>query len=115
EIAKIWRGGCIIRSTFLENIYKAYSTNNGLEHLLLDAGVQSLVNETLAGTRSVVAGAVSAGVATPAYAAAISYFDAIRSGNMPSNLIQAQRDYFGAHTYEIRGEEGFFHTEWSNA
>ncbi|MCW3091144.1 MAG: hypothetical protein JWP81_2213 [Ferruginibacter sp.] len=112
EIAKIWRGGCIIRSTFLEDIYKAYSKDNNLQHLLLDADVQSLVNGALAGARSVVAGAITAGVATPAYAAAISYFDTIRSGNMPSNLIQAQRDYFGAHTYELRGQEGFFHTEW---
>ncbi|MEO6547829.1 MAG: NADP-dependent phosphogluconate dehydrogenase [Ferruginibacter sp.] len=112
EIAKIWRGGCIIRSTFLEDIYKAYSNNNGLEHLLLDAGVQSLVNETVSGARSVISGAITSGLATPAYAAAVSYFDTIRSGKMPSNLIQAQRDYFGAHTYELIGQEGFFHTEW---
>lgn len=113
EIAKIWRGGCIIRSTFLEDIYSAFTKDNNLAHLLLDKDVLALVIETLAGTRSVVAGAVSAGLAIPAYAAAISYFDTIRSANMPSNLIQAQRDYFGAHTYELTGKEGFFHSEWA--
>lgn len=113
EIAKIWRGGCIIRSAFLDDIFKAFSKDESLAHLLLDAEVQSLVNETLPGIRYVVSGAVTAGLAMPAYAAAISYFDTIRSGNMPANLIQAQRDYFGAHTYELRGQEGFFHTEWN--
>ncbi|MBC7889512.1 MAG: NADP-dependent phosphogluconate dehydrogenase [Ferruginibacter sp.] len=113
EIAKIWRGGCIIRSTFLEQIFKAFSKDHTLAHLLLDGEVQSLINETLPGIRSVVAGAITAGLAIPAYTAAISYFDTIRSGNMPSNLVQAQRDYFGAHTYELRGQEGFFHTEWN--
>jgi len=113
EIAKIWRGGCIIRSTFLEDIYKAFSKDSNLEHLLLDADVQALVNETLPGIRSVVSGAISSGLAIPAYAASISYFDTIRSGRMPSNLIQAQRDYFGAHTYELKGEYGFYHTEWN--
>lgn len=112
-IAKIWRGGCIIRSGFLEDIYQAYSKDNTLEHLLLDKAVQALVTEALPGARSVVSGAITAGLAIPAYAAAISYFDTIRTANMPSNLIQAQRDYFGAHTYELKGQQGFFHTEWN--
>ncbi|MEO6732636.1 MAG: NADP-dependent phosphogluconate dehydrogenase [Ferruginibacter sp.] len=113
EIAKIWRGGCIIRSAFLEQIYQAFSKDSKLAHLLLDGEVQSLVQETLTGARSVVASAVTTGLTIPAYAAAISYFDSIRCADMPSNLIQAQRDYFGAHTYELKGQEGFFHTEWS--
>lgn len=113
DIAKIWRGGCIIRSGFLEEIYRAFQKDATLEHLLLDSEVQGLVNETLPGIRTIVSGAVSAGIAIPAYAAAISYFDAITNGNSPSNLIQAQRDYFGAHTYELVGKEGVFHTEWN--
>ncbi len=112
-IAKIWRGGCIIRSTFLEVIVSAFQKDNNIVHLLQDGEVQALVNETLPGIRTVVPGAVAAGLAIPAYSAAVSYFDTIRSGNMPSNLVQAQRDYFGAHTYELRGQEGFFHTEWN--
>jgi len=112
DIAKIWRGGCIIRSAFLEDIYQAYQKDQALEHLLLDGQVQSLVNETLTGMRTFVAASLKAGIAIPGYAASLSYFDTIRSKNMPSNLIQAQRDYFGAHTYELIGKEGFFHTVW---
>jgi 6-phosphogluconate dehydrogenase len=113
SIAKIWRGGCIIRSAFLEEIYSAFSNNNNLEHLLLDDNIQSLVKDALPGARKVVSDAIKVGIAIPAYAAAVTYFDAIRSGNMPSNLIQAQRDYFGAHTYELKGEAGVFHTMWT--
>ena len=113
-IAKIWRGGCIIRATFLQVIFDAFEKDNNLAHLLLDTQVQSLVNETLPGMRTVVAAAVTAGVAIPGYSAALSYFDTIRSSRMPSNLIQAQRDYFGAHTYELIGKEGVFHTEWNS-
>ena len=112
EIAKIWRGGCIIRSTFLNDIFNAYQKNNNLQHLLLDEGVQKLVKENLAGIRSVVSNTVATGIALPAYAAALSYFDNLRNQLMPSNLIQAQRDYFGAHTYELIGKEGVFHTQW---
>ena len=113
EIAKIWRGGCIIRSKFLENIYGAYGKDKNLEHLLLDGDVATLVEGTLPGIRKIVASAVSAGIAAPAYAASLSYFDAFRSERMPSNLTQAQRDYFGAHTYELIGKEGTFHTQWA--
>ena len=112
EIAKIWRGGCIIRSTFLNDIFNAFQKNNSLQHLLLDEGVQSLVKENLPGIRSVVSNAVATGISLPAYAAALSYFDNLRNQSMPSNLIQAQRDYFGAHTYELIGKEGVFHTQW---
>jgi len=113
EIAKIWRAGCIIRSQFLYDIYNAYTKDNGLAHLLLDEGVQKLVNDTAPGIRSVLSKTIAAGIAAPAYTASLSYFDALRSARMPSNLIQAQRDYFGAHTYELIGKEGVFHTQWT--
>jgi 6-phosphogluconate dehydrogenase len=112
KIALIWRGGCIIRSAFLEDIYQAYKKDVSLEHLLLDSGVQDKVNSVISHARTVVAAAVSSGIAIPAFTAALSYFDTFRSARMPSNLIQAQRDYFGAHTYELIGKEGVFHTQW---
>jgi 6-phosphogluconate dehydrogenase len=112
EIAKIWRGGCIIRSLFLTDIFNAYQKNPLLEHLLLDENIKTLVTEALPGVRSIVSKAAAAGIATPAYASTLSYFDTIRTQRMPSNLTQAQRDYFGAHTYELIGKEGVFHTQW---
>ncbi len=113
EIAKIWRGGCIIRSGFLNEVFTAYQKNNSLQHLLLDEGVAKIVIESLPGARSVIAAATDTGIAVPAYAASLSYFDNLRNKRMPSNLIQAQRDYFGAHTYELTGKEGVFHTQWA--
>ena len=113
EIAKIWRGGCIIRSSFLNDIFNAYQQAPELEHLLLDGRVREVVSQAVPGARTVVAAAVTAGIALPAYAASLSYFDTFRSARMPSNLIQAQRDYFGAHTYELIGHEGVFHTQWT--
>jgi len=112
EIAKIWRGGCIIRSEFLNDIYNAFSKDAKLAHLLLDSDVQADVTGSLPGARKVVAAAVTAGIAAPVYAASLSYFDNFRTKRMPSNLTQAQRDYFGAHTYELVGKEGVFHTQW---
>jgi len=112
EIAKIWRGGCIIRSEFLNDIYNAFKGNAGLSHLLLDPSVEKLVSAALPATRKVVSGVVAAGIAAPVYAASLSYFDNFRTARMPSNLTQAQRDYFGAHTYELVGKEGVFHTQW---
>ncbi len=114
QIAKIWRGGCIIRSAFLEDIYHSFYANEKLEHLLLDEAIQAKLKKSLPGIRTVVSDAVKLGLALPAYAASLSYFDAFRSETMPSNLIQAQRDFFGAHTYELIGKEGVFHTEWNN-
>jgi 6-phosphogluconate dehydrogenase len=113
QIAKIWRGGCIIRAKFLEDIYLAFHTNPMLEHLLLDGSIQSTLKNSLTGIRKVVADAATSGLAIPAYASSLSYFDTLRSERMPSNLIQAQRDFFGAHTYELIGKEGAFHTEWN--
>ena len=112
RIALIWRGGCIIRSVFLEDMFQAYKRKPGLEHLLLDNQIQSTINGLLLQTRSLISAAITSGIAMPAHAAAIGYFDSLKSERMPSNLIQAQRDYFGAHTYELIGKEGVFHTQW---
>jgi 6-phosphogluconate dehydrogenase len=112
EIAKIWRGGCIIRSVFLNDIFNAYEKDPLLENLLLDENIRNLITGVLPGARSIVSKAVFAGIAMPGFTSSLSYFDAFRSKRMPSNLIQAQRDYFGAHTYELIGKEGVFHTEW---
>ena len=111
-IAKIWRGGCIIRSEFLEDIYAAYQKNPALKHLFLDENIQQSLNKCIPGIRKIVSDAVLNGIAVPAYATSLGYFDNFRSEEMPANLIQAQRDYFGSHTYELKGEEGVFHTEW---
>lgn len=112
EIARIWRGGCIIRASFLDIIFKAYDSDRNLQHLLLDADVKSVIDETVGAAREIIVKLVSAGISAPCYSSTLSYFDALRSENMPSNLIQAQRDYFGAHTYELIGKEGTFHSEW---
>jgi 6-phosphogluconate dehydrogenase len=112
RIALIWRGGCIIRSTFLEDIYQAFKADAGLSHLLVDSKIQKTVSSLIPATRSVLSTAINSGIAMPAHTAALSYFDSFRSERMPSNLIQAQRDYFGAHTYEVVGKEGVFHTQW---
>jgi len=113
EIAKIWRGGCIIRSEFLNDIFNAYEKKADLEHLLLDSKVHDLVSDAVKGTRKVLSATIAAGIAAPAYTASLSYFDNFRTKRMPSNLTQAQRDYFGAHTYELIGKEGVFHTQWA--
>ncbi len=113
-IAKIWRGGCIIRSVFLENIYAAYKKDSKLVHLFLNDDVHKILVESLPGIRTAVSDAALHGIATPALSSALGYFDNFRSEQMPANLIQAQRDYFGSHTYEIKGKTGSFHTEWED-
>lgn len=113
-IAKIWRGGCIIRSAFLEDIYAAYQKNPDLKHLFLDENIHQNLVKSVPGIRTVVSDASKCGIATPTYSVALSYFDNIRSAEMPANLIQAQRDFFGSHTYELKGKEGTFHTEWED-
>jgi len=114
-IALMWRGGCIIRSTFLGKIKEAFDTNPELSNLLLDPFFQKTVDGTQASWRRVVGVAVANGVPAPTLTSALSYFDGFRSERLPANLLQAQRDYFGAHTYERtdkkRGE--FFHTNWT--
>lgn len=111
-IAKIWRGGCIIRSGFLEAIYSAYKKDAKLKHLFLDNDIHASLVKSIPGIRTVVSDAALHGISVPAFSASLGYFDDFRSENMPANLIQAQRDYFGSHTYELRGKEGVFHTEW---
>lgn len=113
QIAKIWRGGCIIRSAFLEDIYSAFQANRQLEHLLLDKSIQSKIKECVPSIRKVITDAAASGIALPAFASTLTYFDTLSTERMPSNLIQAQRDYFGAHTYELIGKDGVFHTEWN--
>ncbi|WP_207430380.1 NADP-dependent phosphogluconate dehydrogenase [Sabulibacter ruber] len=113
EVAKIWRGGCIIRAACLEDIRKAYSNDPILLNLLLDPGIGGALLERQEDIRYIVKLAIDRGIPVPGYMAALSYFDAYRSGTLPTNLIQAQRDYFGAHTYERIDQEGIFHTQWS--
>ncbi len=115
EIALLWRGGCIIRATFLEKIKAAFDKNPKLANLLLDEFFRDAIAKCQKAWREVVAQAVIAGVPVPAFSSALAYYDGYRSANLPANLLQAQRDYFGAHTYErVDAERGkFFHTEWT--
>ncbi|MCK5368551.1 MAG: decarboxylating NADP(+)-dependent phosphogluconate dehydrogenase [Cyclobacteriaceae bacterium] len=114
-IALMWRGGCIIRSVFLNKIKEAYDSNPNLKNLLLDPFFKEKIEVSQASWRRVVAAAISNGVPVPALTTALAYFDGYRSERLPANLLQAQRDYFGAHMYERvdkpRGE--FFHTNWT--
>ena len=113
ELAMIWRAGCIIRAQFLQKIKDAYDKNNKLENLLLDDYFKEIVNEYQHALREVVATGVQNGIAVPGFAASINYFDSYRTADLPANLIQAQRDYFGAHTYERKDKSGVFHTKWT--
>ncbi|HCC55123.1 MAG TPA: phosphogluconate dehydrogenase (NADP(+)-dependent, decarboxylating) [Desulfobulbaceae bacterium] len=117
SIALMWRGGCIIRSAFLGDIKQAFAANPALENLLLDNFFQQKIHAAQAGWRKIVAKAVELGIPAPAFSAALAFYDGYRSARLPANLLQAQRDYFGAHTYERldrpRGE--FFHTDWSGS
>ncbi len=114
SIALLWRGGCIIRSTFLQDIKEAFDKNPDLENLLLDDFFKSAIDKAQPAWRRVVATAVEQGLPAPGFTAALSYYDGYRRERLPANLLQAQRDYFGAHTYERvdkpRGET--FHTDW---
>jgi 6-phosphogluconate dehydrogenase len=114
-IALVWRGGCIIRSAFLGKIKDAFDRKPNLSNLLLDQYFSGVIERCQAAWRRVVARAVEAGVPVPAFMTALAFFDGYRSGRLPANLLQAQRDYFGAHTYERidkpRGQ--FFHTNWT--
>ena len=114
-IARIWRGGCIIRSAFLDKISAAYDRSPGLENLLFDDYFTSTITDVQADLRTIVANGVAAGISVPCLSSALAYYDGLRCGRLPANLLQAQRDYFGAHTYERidrpRGE--FFHTDWT--
>jgi 6-phosphogluconate dehydrogenase len=114
RLAQIWRGGCIIRSTLLRTIKEAFQRDPGLSNLLLDPLIAESVGEAQVHWRNAVARMTRAGIASPAMSSALSYYDGFRTARGSANLLQAQRDYFGAHTYERidkpRGE--FFHTQW---
>ena len=112
DIATIWRGGCIIRAKFLNCIVDAYKRDKDLHNLLLDPYFTDIIKNTQDNWRVAVAAAIEQGVAVPAFSASLAYFDSYRSARLPSNLLQAQRDFFGAHTYERIDKPGVFHTEW---
>ena len=114
-VALMWRGGCIIRSAFLGEIKKAFDRDPNLDNLLLDPYFVDQITKAQAGWRRVCASAALNGIPLPAISSALAYYDGYRTANLPANLLQAQRDYFGAHTYErtdkSRGQ--FFHTNWT--
>ncbi|MEO6922723.1 MAG: NADP-dependent phosphogluconate dehydrogenase, partial [Bryocella sp.] len=114
-VALMWRGGCIIRSAFLGDIKKAFDKDENLTNLLLDEFFSSALNKYQASWRKALIHAIELGVPTPAFSTALAFYDGYRTERLPANLLQAQRDFFGAHTYERvdkpRGE--FFHTNWT--
>ena len=114
EVAAIWRAGCIIRARFLNLITDAFRSDPQLSNLLLDADLGAAVQDRLPAWRKVVALAVSRGIPVPAFSASLAYYDSYRSARLPANLIQAQRDFFGAHTYERVDMPGTFHTNWES-
>ena len=112
QIAMLWRGGCIIRARFLEEIKKAYDNEPNLKNLILAPYFTDVIRRSQENWRLAVGEAVRNGIAIPAFSSALAYYDSYRSGQLPANLLQAQRDYFGAHTYERVDKPGVFHTEW---
>ncbi len=114
EIARIWRGGCIIRARFLNDIRQAFVRNPDLSNLMIDPEFARAMNTRQSALRKVVALAAENGIPVLAFSSSLAYFDAYRSARLPANLTQAQRDYFGAHTYRRVDKEGSFHTQWSD-
>jgi len=114
EIAKIWRGGCIIRADFLDDIRAAFARTPDLSHLLMDEALGAVVVERQGALRYVVQLAAIHGIPAPAFSATLAYFDGYRTARLPANLTQAQRDYFGAHTYQRLDRSGAFHTNWQD-
>jgi 6-phosphogluconate dehydrogenase len=112
NIAMIFRGGCIIRARFLQNIKDAYDRDAELKNLLLDSYFKGIVENYQGAWREVIATAVTRGIPVPAFASALAYYDSYRTERLPANLLQAQRDYFGAHTFQRVDKEGTFHYEW---
>ncbi|MBS1745615.1 MAG: NADP-dependent phosphogluconate dehydrogenase [Bacteroidetes bacterium] len=112
DVVKIWRGGCIIRSSLLEIFYKAYIKDKSLSNILLNKNIARLIKKTEKNARAVTKLALQSKIPVTALSSSIGYFDAYCSANMPTNLIQAQRDFFGAHTYQRIDMEGIFHTKW---
>lgn len=113
EISRIWKGGCIIRAVFLDRIKAAYDRDGGLSSLLVDPEFAKELNDRQAAWRRVVKLAIDRGIGVPAFSASLAYYDSYRRSRLPANLTQAQRDYFGAHTYERVDKTGSFHSEWS--
>ncbi len=111
-IAKIFRGGCIIRAQFLNQISRAYDKNSNLVNLLLEDYFSDVISNYQVEWREVIKTAITAGISIPAFSSALAYYDSYRSEELPMNLLQAQRDYFGAHTYERKDRDGVFHTQW---
>jgi 6-phosphogluconate dehydrogenase len=114
-VAGLWRAGCIIRARLLEDIRHAYARDPALANLLLDEEFARMLGESHQALREVVAAAAQHGVAVPAFMSALAYYDGYRSRRLPANLLQAQRDYFGAHTYQRLDQPGKFHTKWTEA
>ena len=112
SVALLWRGGCIIRAQFLEEIKKAFDQDPGLKNLILAPYFRNVIKNSESNWRQAVSEALLSGIAVPAFTSALAYYDGYRSANLPANLLQAQRDYFGAHTYERTDKPGSFHTEW---
>lgn len=112
DIAMIFRGGCIIRAAFLQKIKDAYDRDPNLPNLLLDQYFKEIVENYQGALREVIREAITHGIAVPCFSSALAYYDSYRSASLPANLLQAQRDYFGAHTYQRIDKEGIFHTEW---
>src|SRR5215472_703650 len=115
DIATIWRGGCIIRAKFLNRIVEAYQRDAALHNLLLDRYFTRIIKKAQRNWRVAVSAASKSGIAVPAFSASLAYFDSYRSARLPANLLQAQRDFFGAHTYERVDKAGIFHTQWLEA
>jgi 6-phosphogluconate dehydrogenase len=112
DIAMLWRGGCIIRAQFLDRIKEAFDADPKLENLLLAPYFTEAVEKAQSAWRNVVSTAVTLGIPVPAFSAALAYYDGYRQASLPANLLQAQRDYFGAHTYERTDKPGTFHSDW---
>ncbi len=113
RIARIWKGGCIIRAQFLDRIKQAYDRDAGLVNLLVDAEFAKELSERQAGWRRVLSLAIGSGLPMPTMTASLAYYDGYRRERLPANLTQAQRDFFGAHTYQRIDREGTFHTDWA--
>jgi 6-phosphogluconate dehydrogenase len=113
KTAAIWRAGCIIRAGFLGDITAAYEANLSLQNLLLAPKFRDAINAYQNDWRHVVTAAINAGVPTPAFSASLAYYDSYRSARLPANLIQAQRDFFGAHTFERTDKAGTYHADWA--
>lgn len=112
DCALLWRGGCIIRAQFLDRIKEAFDQDANLENLLLNDYFKQAIEDSQDAWRKVVSVSALAGIPVPAFGAALAYYDSYRNARLPANLLQAQRDYFGAHTYKRTDEEGTFHTDW---